>query len=306
MNQSSVHQAYCGSILLGHLERLKKNSQMVAASSPDLEDLHRARVSTRRIRSVLSVMSGAFSSDEIKAWNRDLRDYGRDLGQARDLDVRLEFISREMKELDGDRGLARLHLRLAQERGRIEPTMVEKAQICLTWDIWDQAAKKLKPIMGQYRLENPPFPDKIVSDHVKKLVLKVAGNDLFVRNGYERGLWHDLRKDCKRLRYTLELYDEPMGAPFGRWLKVLKDIQDKLGEIHDMDLWVEALPVFIQEEMERTVAYFGHSKGFGPVSSGIDALAQRLKERLASEIDRFMAFWDGLIQDRTWNELADR
>ncbi|SMG34262.1 CHAD domain-containing protein [Dethiosulfovibrio salsuginis] len=306
MNPSFVHQAYCGAVLLGHLDKLKKNSQMVAISSSEVEDLHRARVATRRIRSVLAVMSGVFSTDDIRGWSRDMRDYGRDLGQARDLDVRLQFISQELKDQEGDRGLARLHLRLAQERSRIEPRMVEKAQACLGWDIWDQAAKKLKPIIGQYRLEEPPFPDKIVSGHVKKLVLKVAGNDLFVKRGYDRGAWHGLRKDCKRLRYTLELYDDPMGAPFGRWLKVLKEIQDKLGEIHDMDLWIEALPAFTQEELDRTVAFFGHARGFNPVASGVEGLCQRLRERLDREVDLFIPYWDGLVQDKTWSDLINR
>ncbi len=306
MTSSNSHQAYCGSILLEYLDRLKKSSLKVAESSQDVEDLHRARVSTRRIRSVLVAMS-AFSKDEEREWNRSFRDYGRELGTARDLDVRVEFISEELKIADGDKGLARLLLRLTQERARIEPSIAARARDCLSWDVWSDLPQRLKPIMGHHCLgEDQPFPEKIALDQIEKLVVKVAGNDPFVRNGYDRYLWHGLRKDGKRLRYTLELYNGPLGKPFDRWLEILKELQDRLGMIHDLDLWTESLPSFIQIEMDRTMDFLGHTKGFSSVASGIEALRQRLKERLIEEIDLFMPYWDGLVRDRTWSELTDR
>ena len=307
MTSSNAHQAYCGVILIGHLDRLKKSSLKVAESSEDVEDLHRARVATRRIRSVLVAMS-AFSKDEVREWDRSFRGYGRDLGAARDLDVRVEFISEELKRSDGDKGLARLLLRLTQERARIEPSIAARARDCLSWDVWSDLPQKLKPIMGHHCLGgDQPFPEKIALAQIEKLVVKVAGNDPFVKNGYDRDLWHSLRKDGKRLRYTLELYNEPLGGkPFDRWLEILKELQGRLGMIHDLDLWTESLPSFIQVEMDRTMEFLGHTKGVNSVASGIEALCQKLKERLIEEIDLFMPYWDGLVRDRTWSELTDR
>lgn len=306
MSLAIAHQAYCGSVLLGHMDRLKKSSLKVADSSEDVEDLHRARVATRRIRSVLAAMSD-FSRDEINGWSRAFRDYGRELGIARDLDVRMDFIAKEIDGARGDRGLARLFLRLSQERARVDPIMAEKARDCLNWGVWNDLPQRLKPIMGCYSLERErAFPEKIALDNVKKLVVKVAGNDSFVKNGYDRGLWHSLRKDGKRLRYTLELYDEPLGKPFGRWLDILKELQDRLGTIHDLDLWTESLPGFVQAEMDRTVTFFGHAKGFSSVSSGIEALCQRLSNRLADEIGLFIPYWNELVQTGIWSDLVDR
>lgn len=307
MSTSNAHQAYCGSILLGHLDRLKKSSLKVAESSEDVEDLHRARVATRRIRSVLAAMSEAFSKDEVKDWSSAFRDYGRELGMARDLDVRIAFIAEELEESKGEKGLAKLLLRLTQERVQIEPSIVGRARDCLSWNVWADVPQKLKPIMGHCCLGgDQPFPEKIALAHIERLVVKVAGNDQFVKNGYDRELWHSLRKDGKRLRYTLELYNEPLGKPFERWLEILKELQDRLGMIHDLDLWTESLPGFIQAEMDRTMAFFGHTKGFNSVSSGIEALCQRLRERLTDEVDLFIPYWNGLVQGGAWGDLVNR
>jgi hypothetical protein len=46
---------------------------------------------------------------------------------------------------------------------------------------------------------------------------------------------HDMRIAAKRLRYLLELAEPLFGAEAKRAAKVVKDLQDLLGEIHDCD-----------------------------------------------------------------------
>jgi hypothetical protein len=46
---------------------------------------------------------------------------------------------------------------------------------------------------------------------------------------------HDMRIAAKRLRYLLELSQPLFGQPARKAAKVVKDLQDLLGEIHDMD-----------------------------------------------------------------------
>lgn len=46
---------------------------------------------------------------------------------------------------------------------------------------------------------------------------------------------HDMRIAAKRLRYLLELSDPLFGSPAKKAVKVIKGLQDILGEIHDCD-----------------------------------------------------------------------
>ena len=63
-------------------------------------------------------------------------------------------------------------------------------------------------------------PDALDPDHVEKL--------------------HDMRIAAKRLRYLLELSEPLFGVPAKKAARVIKGLQDVLGEIHDCD---ELLPL---------------------------------------------------------------
>lgn len=62
---------------------------------------------------------------------------------------------------------------------------------------------------------------------------------------------HHLRKDCKILRYSLELVstDEPVFE----YLQYLKNLQEKLGDIHDSDVLINYLSDFKDKRAFQTV-----------------------------------------------------
>ncbi|NLV26997.1 MAG: CHAD domain-containing protein [Methanomicrobiales archaeon] len=61
-------------------------------SSDDIEYIHRARVATRRLRACLGIFSSCFPKPITKKWSSDIRLITRALGEARDLDVQIDFI----------------------------------------------------------------------------------------------------------------------------------------------------------------------------------------------------------------------
>lgn len=56
---------------------------------------------------------------------------------------------------------------------------------------------------------------------------------------------HEMRISAKRLRYTLELFEELFGALGEQQIKRVKQIQEELGHIHDLDVRIE----LIKEEL---------------------------------------------------------
>ncbi len=58
----------------------------------DIEHLHDLRVAARRLRAVLEVFEGAFPKKQHAAVLREVKQHTERMGDARDLDVQLEFL----------------------------------------------------------------------------------------------------------------------------------------------------------------------------------------------------------------------
>ena len=117
---------------------------------------------------------------------------------------------------------------------------------------------------------------------------------------------HAMRIATKRLRYTLEtfapLYDDGLKAE----LKALRRLQEALGRLHDCDVWIAELPVFLEEERARARAYFGHDACLSSIEPGVlQLLADRTAARARLHAAA-LADWEELERDRYVEGLIDR
>ena len=116
---------------------------------------------------------------------------------------------------------------------------------------------------------------------VNKLNVRIKQNIPIVINDdkkiYEL---HKMRKDFKKLRYTIELSLRNTKTPLH--IENLKKIQDTLGEIHDSDIMLDYLKnqkltneiadMIKQENMERSLKYKLFVKTFSAQSNGFEKL----------------------------------
>lgn len=65
---------------------------------------------------------------------------------------------------------------------------------------------------------------------------------------------HDMRIAAKRLRYTLEIFEDVLPEQTADAIKEVTQIQEELGAIHDSDVMIELLQVGL-ENRERGVSY---------------------------------------------------
>jgi CHAD domain-containing protein len=116
---------------------------------------------------------------------------------------------------------------------------------------------------------------------VNKLNLRIKQNIPIVLNDEKKiDELHRLRKDFKKLRYTLELTLENKRMP--SYIENLKKVQDTLGEIHDSDIMLEYLKnhrkinnindIIKQEIIERNVKYKLFVKTFSEQKFGLEKL----------------------------------
>jgi hypothetical protein len=70
--------------------------------------------------------------------------------------------------------------------------------------------------------------------------------------------------------------------------------QTRLGDIHDCDVWIDALPRFLEEEQARTLVYFGSTAPFESLKPGILALHHNRQRQRAQDYQEFVTFWEQL------------
>jgi hypothetical protein len=111
---------------------------------------------------------------------------------------------------------------------------------------------------------------------------------------------HDMRIAAKRLRYVLEV-TQPCFGPYARTaIKHLKGLQDKLGEIHDVDVHRPDVAALLEE----TIAAGAAAAGADPAAlrraphhrayAGLVALQVHLGGSRAALHADFLALWESL------------
>ena len=118
-----------------------------------------------------------------------------------------------------------------------------------------------------------------------------------------------MRIAAKRLRYLMQalapLYPDALAEP----VQAARLCQTQLGDIHDCDVWIDTLPRFLEEEEERTLAYFGSTAAFEPLRAGILALYHNRQQQRAQDYQEFVTFWAQLqaqgVCERLRQTLAD-
>lgn len=239
-----TYNRYAQETILKLLKQFMAYAPGVRANK-DIEPLHQMRVTSRRLRNALWVFKGLFPPKVLEESRNNLRTLAWVLGQARDLDVKIEFLQELQATVAGPplkSGLKKFSALLKKKRTELQPRVVQAlAQL--------RKEKTLRNI--QRMLTASPQEGK----GVKKLY-KVAGKKILKRLRrlleYERfvpkskrirGL-HQMRIAAKHLRYTLEGFALLFGKKMDRFIQPAREIQGYLGEVHDFDVWRNSLREF--------------------------------------------------------------
>jgi CHAD domain-containing protein len=108
---------------------------------------------------------------------------------------------------------------------------------------------------------------------------------------------HDMRIAAKRLRYILEVTGDAFGPYASSAVKMVKDLQDLLGEIHDCDVQLPEVAGFLEELMAQDVATAGASpKDVAKAPNrrtyaGLVALQVHLRARRNALFEDFLELW---------------
>jgi CHAD domain-containing protein len=209
-------------------------------SGEEMEELHRMRVATRRMRAAWRLFGDAYKPKAERRYVRELRTVAASLGAVRDLDVLLENLA------------AYVAAHPAEEAMALQP-------LASAWQEQREAARRNMAAMldsGTYRhfvddyvafVETEAAAARAVEATQPSRVRDTATSRIWgayeqVR-AYDATLaWadvatiHQLRIASKRLRYSLEFFREVLGPEAGQLIERVTRLQDHLGMLNDADV----------------------------------------------------------------------
>ena len=208
----------------------------------DPEELHDARVATRRMRAAMKVFEGVLPGRA--RWFRDeLRWVANALGEVRDLDVQIARLEAWMEEADEEiSGFLEKVLDLMKKRrvtarenmlgvldsgryGRLESSFAEMLRRGPGAEREFAQSDGNSPVVEPVTVAAPA----LIWGHYRKW--RKAAKRLGESSSPDD--FHELRKKGKRLRYALEFVSEVYGEPVQKLVKPLKALQDDLGDHQD-------------------------------------------------------------------------
>ena len=68
-------------------------------------------------------------------------------------------------------------------------------------------------------------------------------------------------------------------------------------------MWAHDLPLFLEAESQRTLAYFGHLEPFAPLVPGIVALQENRQHYRMQRYEEFVTFWHQVQEQGIWAQL---
>jgi CHAD domain-containing protein len=223
------------------LEECDKASQDFA---PD--PVHDLRVAIRRCR---SMADGFLSVDPDPEW-KQMKKLGKalfsSLGELRDTQVMSEWVTRLSEDHDSVRHML-LHTLAHKESA--QKAAAQEALRSFDRKRWLALNTKLARRTGKVPLEGPVFQHLALERWLDARTLHRQA----LRNRTQVG-YHQLRIGIKRFRYTVENF---LPQRHEKWAPDLRDLQDALGEVHDLDVLrasIRAHPAIKADDRERWFA----------------------------------------------------
>jgi CHAD domain-containing protein/HD superfamily phosphodiesterase len=252
----------------------------------DPEYVHEMRVAIRRIL----VLIHAFDKDlgnGIRPLGKRIANMGRRLGDVRDSDAFLAYVQKCFEEAPPAKRRVLMKVSNAQRR-------VRREQYRQAMEAFKGAEYgRLKLQLGRF-LAAGDSGRRPAADEVKKALLRYL-ETFYSHGGRFKKLssreQHQLRIDCKNLRYLADFFNGFYGPRLADMIEDLTEFQDLLGQVHDYYVYKDWLP-------QRAAA--GSPKGRKAVQTLLDDLQRRQEQAL----DQAGRMWKSLGKGRSRKRFA--
>jgi CHAD domain-containing protein len=255
--------------------------------------VHDMRVATRRLRAAISTFHTALP-EEFQRLSRELRWFGRALGEVRDLDVHIEAMEKaKLGALSTPAGKQALVEKLQAQRAGARSRLVD----ALGSRRFDALVAGMSQALGQDG--TAPYEQQMpVTQHAPERIrhrfrkFRQVARDSSAESAPEE--LHEVRIRAKRLRFTLEFFEELYDKDARRLIDAAIDVQDCLGEHQDLHV--------LNERLGHIVRAYGRE-----LEPEALVLAGALMQRNESRAEAIRAGWKDGPRDvfKRWRRFKD-
>ena len=243
-------------------KRLHRELQREAghvARHPSPSAVHRARVASRRLRSLTSVLTGLRGRRAVQRYDRDLRALAHELAPVREADVMRKELLEAAEDLKGEMPSAhrQLALMLEQERAAARKQLLRHTRSLA----WQERIERLEESSRDLRHELARTRDgRILARAMLLESAQALAHSRRQVNGKARTL-HRLRIQAKASRYVTEVLGRQLGLDAERLSAPARATQNAVGRYldgRDARKWVtrhrDALDAPLRVELRKRLA----------------------------------------------------
>lgn len=280
-------------------------------AADDIEYVHRARVAIRRLRAALKMFGDCFSRKRLRRWRKAIRRTADELGDARDCDVQIETLCGLLANLHAKEcfpGIARILVQLERQREGVQRRVVQTVDRIERQRVLKEMRRTTKRMIRKAEQEANNGSTSEVCQKIGRHILEQL-NKLMCHRGSlshpeDRQQHHKMRIAAKRLRYSLEITRPIYRGRLEDAIEAIKQVQSRLGEVHDCDVWLDHLDAFVSDEQNHLVSLFGHPGRLTRFLPGVEYLRHDRSNLRRQSFEQLVAFWNELSQNRFWEKLA--
>jgi CHAD domain-containing protein len=267
--------------------------ELPSASSGDVNAIHQARVATRRVRAALPIVTRGSRRRKLK---RSFTRLTRALGGVRELDVAILTLD----ELKSDpslpkEGLEQLRAILQEERQRF---YTEMNAILQHVDLDRLQRRTLVAVERAAQRDSEQSDLKRLKSVVRRAGKRALDLQAAIENAgniYLADRLHQVRIAVKKLRYVLEVARELSRSRASARIRLLKNVQDLLGRMHDLEVMITRIRALQGSDRAPTLK----------VSADLDRLVRRLEMECRQLHVRYMGFKKKLLELCDYVTAAD-
>lgn len=277
-------------IMAFHFNRLRDYAG--SAAEGDEDAVHDMRVATRRLRAALRIAGSYYKNKTVRSMRALLKELAADLGAVRDMDVLIAHGEKfdQPRPDDAPRLDAWLDY-LKTRRSDGLHNLVEYlngkrfAKLMQTFETF-----VAEPGVSVKAAEHPAGLPR-----VRDVVAAAVWQQYSIVRQYEAAkslslpALHTLRIETKRLRYVLEFFREVLGARAASLIELAVNLQDHLGELHDVDVASSLLREFLALRIQQGEI------GTSPELAAVFDYQTAIQAEIAERVRQFPELWHPLI-----------